>query len=547
MHEGRGIGKADPSRAPLQGVSPAAARDVIDQHRIAFDDSPTGLLVTSFETGRYVEANAALCDMIGYSREEILATDPYSFWVQVTHPDDFEDERQMLQRLVEGELNGYTGYKKRYLRRDGEVRHVEITVSCVRDERGRIRYCVTQIVDRSENQRLIEAKAELEARLHQSQKLETVGRLVGGVAHDFNNRLLVIMGHAELLKRSAPEASPLQNHASIVLSSARRAAELTRQLLAYGRLQVLNPRSLDLNRVVDACRAMLERLIGDQVELVTVLAAKLPTFADAGQVEQVLLNLVLNARDAMPGGGRLTVETADVLLGDGEAADLVSGDYVALSVADTGSGISPEARGHLFEPFFTTKEIGKGTGLGLATVDGIVRQSGGAIVVRSVEGRGSMFVVYLPRAAEAAVDAGTPAAPHVAEISGVETVLVVDDEEEVRRLLVDVLRLGAYEVLEACNGEHALEVAARHGGSLDLLVTDTVMPKLTGPDLADRLRAREPDLKVLFMSGYAESDRVRALAKNERFIAKPFLPADLFVSVSEFLREGSGRRIDRAG
>jgi two-component system cell cycle sensor histidine kinase/response regulator CckA len=180
-------------------------------------------------------------------------------------------------------------------------------------------------------------------------------------------------------------------------------------------------------------------------------------------------------------------------------------------------------------------------------VDGIVRQSGGAIVVRSVEGRGSMFVVYLPRAAEAAVDAGTPAAPHVAEISGVETVLVVDDEEEVRRLLVDVLRLGAYEVLEACNGEHALEVAARHGGSLDLLVTDTVMPKLTGPDLADRLRAREPDLKVLFMSGYAESDRVRALAKNERFIAKPFLPADLFVSVSEFLREGSGRRIDRAG
>jgi len=541
-----------PARAPLAGTAPLATpEDVIEWQRIASESSPVGLLITSFETGRYLEANAAQCQLLGYSREEILGADPYALWVTVTHPDDFEAERVMLQRLVDGEINGYKNFRKRFVRKTGEVVHAELSVEVVRDERGRIRYCVTQMEDRTENQRLLDAKAELEARLQQSQKLETIGRLVGGVAHDFNNRLLVIMGHAEIVRRSTIGNAALEGHANVVLSSARRAADLTRQLLAYGRLQVLNPRPLDLNHVVDTLRQMLERLIGEHVELVTVLGAKQPTLADAGQVEQVLLNLVLNARDAMPDGGRLTVETADVDVEVGQVTDLTPGGYVTLSVTDTGSGISDATKARLFEPFFTTKEVGKGTGLGLATADGIVRQSGGGITLKSAEGRGSTFVVYLPRASESAVDAAaeefTPVPPPAAELSGVETVLIVDDEDEVRRLLVDVLRLGAYEVLEARDGEHALEVIARHQGSLDLLVTDVVMPRLGGPELVDHLRATERNVKVLFMSGYAESERLRALRPNERFIAKPFLPAELFVRVSAFLRESAEKRIDRAG
>jgi len=551
MAEEEGSPVEAPARAPLAGTAPPSPEDVIEWHRIASECSPVSLLITSFETGRYLDANAAQCKLLGYSREEILEADPYAFWVKVTHPEDFEAERVMLQRLVEGEINGYRNFRKRFFHRNGEIVHAEITVEVVRDERGRIRYCVTHMEDRTEIQRLLDAKAELEARLQQSQKLETIGRLVGGVAHDFNNRLLVIMGHAEILKRSASDNAALEGHANVVLSSARRAADLTRQLLAYGRLQVLNPRPLDLNHAVDTLRQMLERLIGEHVELVTVLGAKQPTLADAGQVEQVLLNLVLNARDAMPDGGRLTVETSDVDVESGQVTDLAPGGYVTLSVTDTGSGISAATQARLFEPFFTTKDVGKGTGLGLATVNGIVRQSRGGITLKSVEGRGSTFVVYLPRATESALETGveaiTPDPPPAAELSGVETVLIVDDEDEVRRLLVDVLRLGAYEVLEARDGEHALEVLARHPGSLDLLVTDTVMPRMSGPDLADRLRVSDPNLKVLFMSGYAESERLRTLGKHERFIAKPFLPADLFVRVHTFLREGPEKRIDRAG
>jgi PAS domain S-box-containing protein len=522
--------------------------ELLERYRLAFFDSPVGLIVTSFEHGRYVEANPAQCELMGYTREEILAGDPYTMWVQSTHPEDFDEERVMLQRLVDGEINGYDHLRKRIVRRNGEIRHVELKVTVVRDDRQRIRYAITQSVDRTEEEKLLAAKAELEARLHQSQKLETIGRLVGGVAHDFNNRLLVIMGHAELLKRASAGNPTLDVHADMVLSSARRAADLTRQLLAYGRMQLLTPRSLDMNRIVDGLRRMLERLIGEQVELVTVLGAKAPTFADAGQLEQVLLNLVLNARDAMPQGGRVTIETADVELdATSGVPDAAPGSYVSLSVTDTGVGIPEEVKGRLFEPFFTTKEVGKGTGLGLATVDGIVKQSRGAIAWKSTEGRGSTFTVYLPRATDLPLEAPPVSVP-VADLGRHETVLVVDDEDEVRRLLVDVLRIGAYQVLEARDGEHALEVAASHPGPLDLVVTDMVMPRLAGTDLADRLRARQPDIKVLFMSGYSDKDRSRELKDGEAFIAKPFLPADLFVRVNQFLRQSTGKkRIERAG
>jgi CheY-like chemotaxis protein len=281
---------------------------------------------------------------------------------------------------------------------------------------------------------------------------------------------------------------------------------------------------------------------------VTVLGAKAPTFADAGQLEQVLLNLVINARDAMPQGGRVTVETADVELdATSGVPDARPGSYVSLSITDTGVGIPEGVKDRLFEPFFTTKEVGKGTGLGLATVDGIVKQSGGAIAWKSTEGRGSTFTVYLPRATAMPVEAPPVSVP-VADLGRHETVLVVDDEDEVRRLLVDVLKIGAYQVLEARDGEHALEVAAAHPVPLDLVVTDMEMPRLTGTDLADRLRARQPDVKVLFMSGYSDRARSRELKDGEAFIAKPFLPAELFVRVNQVLRERAGKkRIERAG
>lgn len=526
-------------------VSP---EEIVERNLIAFRDSPVGILITSFEHGRYIEANAAQCALFGYTREEILSADPYKFWVESTHPDDFDAERVMLQRVVDGEIDRYASFRKRYFRKDRTICHAEINVSVVRDERQRIRYIVTQTVDRSREGELLERQRELEARLHQSQKLETIGRLVGGVAHDFNNRLLVIMGHAELMKRAGAPNVQLEAHADMVLTSARRAADLTRQLLAYGRLQVLAPKSVDLNRVVDGLRRMLERLIGEQVELVTVLGAKAPTYADAGQLEQVLLNLVLNARDAMPTGGRVTVETSDVDVSPANPiSDLPPGKYVSLSVTDTGTGIPEAVRPRVFEPFFTTKEVGKGTGLGLATVDGIVRQSRGAIAFRTSEGRGSTFTVYLPLATEAPVDAAPPDSLPAADLGRHETVLVVDDEDEVRRLLVDVLRIGAYHVLEARNGEQAFEVAAAHDRPLDLLVTDLVMPQMGGTDLADKLRTLQPDLKVLFMSGYSEKDRARELRPGEEFIAKPFLPADLFVRVNRFLAASAKKRIERAG
>jgi two-component system cell cycle sensor histidine kinase/response regulator CckA len=533
----------------VRPVAPAPSdEELLERYRLAFFDSPVGVIITSFEHGRYVEANPAQCELMGYTREEILDGDPYAVWVQTTHPEDFEDERAMLQRVVDGEINGYDRLRKRVVRKDGGIRHVELKVAVVRDDRQRIRYAITQSLDRTAEVELIAAKAELEARLHQSQKLETIGRLVGGVAHDFNNRLLVIMGHAELLKRGSAGNATLDGHADMVLTSARRAADLTRQLLAYGRLQVLTPRSLDMNRIVDGLRRMLERLIGEQVELVTVLGAKAPTLADAGQLEQVLLNLVINARDAMPQGGRVTVETADVeLTAASDVPDAKPGSYVALSITDTGVGIPEGVKDRLFEPFFTTKEVGKGTGLGLATVDGIVKQSGGAIAWKTTEGRGSTFTVYLPRATEIPVEAPSPSVP-VADLGRHETVLVVDDEDEVRRLLVDVLKIGAYQVLEARDGEHALQVAAAHPNPLDLVVTDMVMPRLTGTDLADQLRASQPDVKILFMSGYSDKNRSRDLKEGEEFIAKPFLPADLFVRVNQFLRQSAGKkRIERAG
>ncbi|HEV8550132.1 MAG TPA: ATP-binding protein [Polyangiaceae bacterium] len=498
-----------------------------------------GYLLSSFELNRFLDTNQLYCDFLGYDREEILASDPYQFWTATTFEDDRELERKQLERIVKGEISGYR-LQKRHVTKSGELRWGEMSLSTVRDPRGRIRYNILSCIDIHEQKCASEASDELRSSLLQAQKLETVGRLVGGVAHDFNNRLLVIMGHADILKRGCVDDAALSSHAEIVVSSARRAADLTRQLLAYSRRQVLQPSAVDVNGVVERTRKMLERVLGERVELSTVLEAKRPMLADPGQLEQILMNLTLNARDAMPSGGHITLRTLDVDVSEAAPHDgLEPGAYVALEVTDTGGGIPESARAHIFEPFFTTKEAGAGTGLGLSTVDGIVRQSGGAIAVKTARGQGSTFTVFLPRASEpdAADDAPRTPAEHVPCRPELDTILVVDDDDDVRRLLVEVLRLGAYQVLEARDGDLALEIAEAHGEPIGLLVTDLVMPGLTGMELADSLRAHHPELKVLFMSGYAERERLRVLRENEQYLPKPFLPDELFRRVNDFMSE----------
>ncbi len=524
----------------------AALASEVERFRLVFESSPIAMAIFSFEEARFLEANKHFVAELNCTREELFARDPYQLWLGTTHPEDVEIERQELARMVEGKTNGYH-MKKRHLR-DEVWRWREFWTEAVRDERGRIRYAIFHSMDIHDEAAATEAREKLEARLRQAQKLETIGRLVGGVAHDFNNRLLVIMGYAEILKRAASSNADLAAHAETVLTSARRASDLTHQLLAFGRRQVLDPRSTDLNGIVDRMRRMLERVIGESVELVTVLGAKHPMLADPGQVEQVLMNLVLNARDAMQGGGRVTIETADAAVPAGSMPELAPGWYVTLSVADTGPGVPDSVREQIFEPFFTTKEVGKGSGLGLAMVDGIVRQSGGVVSLKSVEGRGATFTVYLPRAMEAK-RSETPAqgVDPIARMTNVETVLVVDDEDEVRKLLVDVLGLGAYTVLEARDGEHALEIAESHEGTIELLVTDVVMPKMKGPEVADRLRARNPALQTLYISGYAEGETLPPLGKNAHFLPKPFLPGELYRVVREILEARAQERAERAG
>ena len=517
----------------------AEQRDRFDR---VMHNETVGYLISSFELNRFIDANRTFCEFIGMQRDELLATDPYQFWLDTTFADDKEAEYEQIRRVADGAADHYR-MQKRYVRRGGEVRWAETSFSAIRDEQRRLKYAVIACVDSQQQRVEIEARERLQGRLLQAQKLETIGRLVGGVAHDFNNRLLVIMGHADLLKRRVGDDAALAGYADTVIASARHAADLTSQLLAYGRRQVLRLRSLDPNAVVDGMRQMLERTIGEQTRVVTELEAKSPVLADAGQLEHVLMNLVLNARDAMPNGGTVTLRSFDVEVSAAAPVEgLEPGAYVALAVTDTGTGVPEASRGQIFEPFYTTKDVGQGTGLGLATVEGIVRQSGGTITLTSSEGRGSTFTVYLRGATEPVAESTPPTKKSEKTRYTVcgrreETILVVDDEDDVRRLLVEALDLGGYRLLEARNAQEALDIVGARAVPPSLLVTDIAMPGMSGMELSDRLRARTPELKVLVISGYGDRERARALHENERFLLKPFLPDELCQAVTEFLSE----------
>ena len=394
--------------------------------------------------------------------------------------------------------------------------------------------------DVTERRRAETALLESELQLRQSQKMDAIGRLAGGVAHDFNNLLTVILGYGEQILEQVKPHEPTRRAAEEIQNAAERAAALTRQLLAFSRKQMLEPKVLDLNATVATTARLLRRLIGEDIELELKLDPGLgAVMADEHQIQQVIMNLAINARDAMPEGGVLTLTTANADLDDLYAhghQPLPAGAYVVISVGDTGIGMDEETRARLFEPFFTTKERGKGTGLGLATVYGIVRQTGGYIWVYSEPGRGSVFKVYLPRL-EAGVTpvAATPVAHGLPR--GTESVLLVEDETMVRDLLRGLLERHGYRVLIARSGEEALEVAAAHPGALDLLVTDVVMPGIGGPELATRLAPLHPRLRVLYVSGYADDDVLRHGVREglTAFLQKPFSMEALVVKVREVL------------
>jgi signal transduction histidine kinase/ActR/RegA family two-component response regulator len=394
----------------------------------------------------------------------------------------------------------------------------------------------------SENKRreAEEALRRSEEQLRQWQRVEAIGRLAGGVAHDFNNLLMTILGCSELLLRDFDSADPRREEVEEIRRAAQRATSLTHQLLAFGRRQVLQPRVLDLNEIVENMNRMLRRMIGEDIQFLTILTPGLwPVRVDPGQIEQVVMNLVVNARDAMPEGGRLTIETANMNLDEEYARRHIAvkpGPFVMLAVTDTGCGMDAETRSHLFEPFFTTKEKGKGTGLGLSTVYGIIKQSGGNIWAYSEVGEGSTFKVYLPRAEEPAEDyKPKEIASEVAK--GSETILLVEDEEAVRNMISRVLQGSGYTVLEAGQGKEALEACRKHPGPIHLMVTDVIMPQMSGRELAERMAVIRPEMKVLFMSGYPDNAIVHhgVLDPGTAFLQKPFTLTALENKVREVL------------
>ncbi len=383
-------------------------------------------------------------------------------------------------------------------------------------------------------------RKRLEQQLRQVQKMEAIGRLAGGVAHDFNNLLTVISGYCQMLLEDPGASGPQREYIAEIKDAGDRAAALTRQLLAFSRQQVLQPRILDLNALIANVEKMLRRLIGEDIELVTAQAPEVELVkADPGQVEQIIMNLAVNARDAMPKGGKLTIETTNVELDETYVhshGPVKPGPYVMLAVCDTGIGMDSQTQSRIFEPFFTTKEQGKGTGLGLSTVYGIVKQTGGYIWVYSEPGRGATFKIYLPRVEEVAETIEprkVPAKLH----EGTESILLVEDEERVRKLTRRILEANGYKVLVATRGDEALRICGEHKGAIHLLLTDVVMPEMSGPEVANQLSLLRAEMRVLYMSGYTDDAVVRhgMLEPGMAFLQKPFTPEILLSKVREVL------------
>jgi PAS domain S-box-containing protein len=487
------------------------------------DEASDGIVVFD-GNGVFHEVNPSFCAMLGYTRAELIGMRAD----EIIAPQDLAREPIDWQMLRSGAVRRI---ERLFIRKDGSGAPAETRTKQLQD--GRFLSVVRDVTEHRQAAEALAALRQRDEQLRQAQKIEAIGRLAGGVAHDFNNVLTAIMGYADLLLDEFSGDDPRRQDIAEIKKAAERAAALTRQLLAFSRKQVLQPVELDVNSIIGGIDRLLRRLLGDEVEVVFDAGADLPRVtADPGQLEQVLINLAVNSRDAMPEGGRVTVATRAVTIAKSDAVRLTPmppGHYVALSLTDTGAGIDPDVLPHIFEPFFTTKPQGKGTGLGLATVYGIVKQSGGFIFVESANGSGSTFTVYLPAVAgqsQAAAAAVNPNDP---------VVLLVEDESAVRALAAGILRRQGYTVVEARDAAEAEVIAARER-RVDLLLTDVAMPGRNGHQLAQELRVQRPRLRVVYMSGYTD-DGVRQAATRAGmpFLQKPFTPHALVNVVRETL------------
>ncbi len=539
----RGSARASAQSPLIRTIQGAVALARVEQQRREVEDTfrtlysaveqSADMVLITDSSGVIEYVNPAFEKLTGYSRPEVLGQTPRVLKSGEQGPEFY---RELWGSIGTGNIfRGVLVNRKK----TGESFVVEKTITPVRNAAGRVTHFIS-------NDRDISDRRRLEAALFQAQKMDAIGLLAGGVAHDFNNLLLVISSYAELMQDSIGPEHRLHRNVQEILSAARRAADLTRQLLAFGRKQTQSLQVLDLNTILRDISRMLPRLIGEDVELVIAPQSDLGRVKlDPVQLEQVIMNLVANARDAMPAGGKLTVATHNVELDDAYVQShtvVPRGSYVMLEVSDSGQGIDPAHLPHIFEPFYTTKEQGRGTGLGLATVYGIVKQSGGFIWVYSEPGMGTSFKIYFPR-----VQTPTRKLPEnessseTVNLRGHETVLVVEDENAVRQPACEFLRQNGYTVIEARDGLHAVEVAEKHHGRIDLMVTDVVMPGMSGGQLAELLAEKYADMKVLFMSGYSEKVvlRHKILDVQTNFLQKPFTLKSLGAKIRDVLGKTS--------
>ncbi len=497
-----------------------------EEYQNLYDEAPIGYQEIDIE-GRIVRVNRTEAELLGYAQEEMLGR----FMSDFLKETDREEANRSIRRKISQEQR-LEPFDQVFVAKDGKEIHMAVHDRLLIDNAGNVKGIRSVIRDVTEYKRLQE-------QLRQSQRLEAIGQLAGGVAHDFNNLLTIINSYSEMLQQSLGKDNPLQEDLKEIRDAGDRAASLTRQLLAFSRKQVLEPKILDLNIVVANLEKMLQRLIGENIEFADICQPDLGLIeADPGQIEQVIMNLAVNARDAMPTGGKLTIETANVNLGEEYANShkgVTPGRYVMLAVTDTGVGMDEETRSKIFEPFFTTKERGKGTGLGLSTVYGIVKQTGGNIWVYSEPGRGTTFKVYLPFVEKEPQTAASERQP--VALKGTETILVVEDEEAVRRLVCRTLERNGYTVLSASNGKDALAKFEHYDAPIHLTITDVIMPQMSGRELAERLSTIKPEIRILYVSGYTDNAIVHhgVLDSDVSFLQKPFEPETLLGKVRQIL------------